>query len=97
MKKQRSPFATFLSGPEGLPWNTHGSTIFLTLPIRSAGVDDPFLRLDLGILAVIKTEPAAQLLSWQRYDGCHYVSFVMYIAGAKFEEHCFNIARVIFD
>ena len=26
---------------------------------------------------------------------CHLVSFVMYISGAKFEEHCFNISRDI--
>ena len=61
------------------------------------GVDDPCLRSNLGILAVIKTESAAFLLSWQQHDGCHFVSLVMYIAGAKFEEHCFNISRVIFD
>ena len=40
---------------------------------------------------------ALVLLSWQWHDGCHYVSFVMYISGAKFEEHCFNISRVILD
>ena len=28
---------------------------------------------------------------------CHSASFVMYIAGAKFEEHCLNISRVILD
>ena len=27
----------------------------------------------------------------------HSVSFVLYIAGAKFEEHCLNISRVILD
>ena len=52
---------------------------------------------DLGILVVIKTEPAAKLLPWQKLDGCHYVSIVIYITGAKFEEHCFNISRVILD
>ena len=26
---------------------------------------------------------------------CHFVSFVMYIRGAKFQEHCFNIPRDI--
>ena len=36
----RSPFVTFYkSGPEGLPWNTLGSHIVLTLPIRLEGVD----------------------------------------------------------
>ena len=28
--------------------------------------------------------------------GCHFVSCVMQIPGAKFEEHCFNISRGIF-
>ena len=34
-------------------------------------------------------------LQWQRHDWCHFVPFVMYISGAKFKEHCFNISRVI--
>ena len=34
---------------------------------------------------------------WQRHDGYHYVSLVMYITGAKFEEHYFNISGVILD
>ena len=37
----------------------------------------------------------ALLLSWQRHDGCYFLSFVMYISGAEFEEHCFNIALEI--
>jgi len=36
-------------------------------------------------------------LSWRRHNGCHFVSFVMYISGAKFNEHCFNISRDILD
>ena len=35
------------------------------------------------------------MLPWQHHSRCHSVSFVMYIAGAKFEEHCLNISRVI--
>ena len=31
VKKQTSPFPIFLSGTEGLAWNTHGSHIVLTL------------------------------------------------------------------
>ena len=31
------------------------------------------------------------MLPWQQHSKCHYVSFVMYISGAKFEEHCSNI------
>ena len=44
VKKQISPFATFLSGTGGLPLNRHGSHIFLTLPIRLLRVDDPCVR-----------------------------------------------------
>ena len=33
---------------------------------------------------------------WQR-NRCHYVSFVLYISGAKFEEHCSNISGDILD
>ena len=36
-------------------------------------------------------------MSWWRHDGCHFVSFVIYISGAKFKEHCFNISRDILD
>jgi len=34
-----------------------------------------------------------RVLPWQQHSRCHSVSFVMYIAGAKFEEHCLNISR----
>ena len=37
------------------------------------------------------------MLPWQHHGRCHSVSFVMHIAGAKFEEHCLNISRVILD
>ena len=32
------------------------------------------------------------MLPWQHYSRCHFVSFVMYITGAKFEDHCSNIS-----
>ena len=44
VKKQKSPFATFLSGTGGLPLIRHGSHIVLTLPIRLLEVDDPCVR-----------------------------------------------------
>jgi len=28
------------------------------------------------------------VLPWQQHRKCHSVSFVMFISGAKFEEHC---------
>jgi len=34
-------------------------------------------------------------LLWQHHRGCHFVSFVMHIYGAKFKEHCFNYSRDI--
>ena len=37
------------------------------------------------------------MLPWQQHRRCHFVSFVMYISGAKFEEHCSNISRDILD
>ena len=46
---------------------------------------------------LIKTGPAAQLLSWQQHDKCHFASFVMYSPDAKFEEHRLNISRDILD
>ena len=33
-----------------------------------------------------------RVLPWQQYSKCHFVSFVMYITGAKFEDHCSNIS-----
>jgi len=49
------------------------------------------------MFVLIETGPAAELLSWRWHDGCHFVSFVMYISDAKFQEHCFNISRDILD
>ena len=97
VKNQISPFATFLSGTAGLLRNKHGAHIIWTLPIRLLGVDDPCVRWNLGILVVIKTGSATCLLPWERHDSCHFVSFVMYISGAKFEDHCFNISWDILD
>ena len=37
------------------------------------------------------------MLPWQQHRRCHSVSFVMYISGAKCEEHCSNISRDILD
>ena len=37
------------------------------------------------------------MLLWQQHGRYHSVSSVMYIAGAKFEEHCLNISRGILD
>ena len=37
------------------------------------------------------------MLLWQQHSRCHFVSFVMYGSGTKFEEHCSNICGDIFD
>ena len=39
------------------------------------------------------------MLPWQQHSRCNSrsVPFVMYISGAKFEEHCFNISGDILD
>ena len=37
-----------------------------------------------------------RLLPWQHHR-YHPVSYVMYISGAKFKEHCFNISGYILD
>ena len=37
------------------------------------------------------------MLSWKQYSRCHFVSFVMYITGAKFEDRCSNISRDILN
>ena len=37
-----------------------------------------------------------RVLPWQ-HCRCHSISLVIYISGAKFEQHCFNIAGDILD
>ena len=69
------------------------TNMVLTLPllIRSLGVDDTWLRQKLRDSILIKTGPAAKLLSWQHHHKCHFFFFFgMYISGAKFQEHYCN-------
>ena len=37
------------------------------------------------------------MLPWQQYSRCYFVSFVMYMTGAKFEDHCSNISGDILN
>ena len=37
------------------------------------------------------------MLPWQQYGRCHFVFFVMYITGAKFEDPCSNISGDILN
>jgi len=50
-----------------------------------------------GYLVFQRKRLEPRVFPWQQHSRFHSVSFVMYIAGAKFEEHCFNISGVILD
>ena len=47
------------------------------------------------VFHIKRLEP--RVLLWQQHSKCHSVSFVMYISGARFEEHCYNISGDILD
>ena len=38
----------------------------------------------------------AKVLLWQQHNKGHFVSFVTYIFGAKFEEQCFSIIDILY-
>ena len=50
-----------------------------------------------GYLVFHRKRLESRVLPWQQHSKCHSVLFMMYIASAKFEEHCFDISRVILD
>ena len=50
-----------------------------------------------GYLVFHRNRLEPRVLPWQQHSRYHSVSLVMYITGAKFEEHCLNISRVILD
>ena len=50
-----------------------------------------------GYLVLHGKRLEAMVLPWQQNSWCHFVSFVMYISGAKFEDHCSNISGDILD
>ena len=50
-----------------------------------------------GYLVFHRKRLEPRVLPWQQHGRSHSVSFMMYVAGAKFEEHCFNISRVILN
>ena len=51
-----------------------------------------FKRLQMGIFGFSQKETGAKSVAMAMCP-----CFVMYITGAKFEEHCFNISRVTLD
>ena len=50
-----------------------------------------------GYLVFHRKRLEPRVLPWQQYSRCHFVSFVMYISGAKFEDHCSNISGGILN
>ena len=48
-------------------------------------------------VANAQKETGNKVLPWQQYSRCHFVSFVMYSSGAKFEDHCSNISGDILN
>ena len=51
----------------------------------------------LGYLVLHRKRLEPRVLPWQQYSRCHFVSFVMYISGVKFEDHCSNISGDILN
>ena len=56
-----------------------------------------FKRLQVGIFGFDRKRLEPRVLPWQQHSRCHFVSFVMYITGAKFEDHYSNISGDIVD
>ena len=50
-----------------------------------------------GYLVFHRKRLEPRVLPWQQHSRCQSVCFVMNVTDAKFEEHCFNTSRVIFD
>ena len=50
-----------------------------------------------GYLVFQRKRLEPRVLPWQQYSRCHFVSFVMYISGARFEDHCSNISGDILN
>ena len=51
----------------------------------------PFMKVVYLDFHRKRLEP--RVLPWQQYSRCHFVSFVMYISGVKFEYHYSRNAR----
>ena len=50
-----------------------------------------------GYLFFYRKRLGLRVLPWQQQSRCHSVSLVMYVSGAKFEEHCFCTSGDILD
>ena len=54
-------------------------------------------RLQTGIFGFSQKETGAKGVAMATIYRCHFVPFVMYISGAKFEDHCSNISGDILN
>ena len=68
-----------------------------TMYVPRRTVCPTFKSCKWGYLVFDRKRLEPRVLSWQQHDKSHFVSFVMYISGAKFEEHRCNISRDILD
>ena len=50
-----------------------------------------------GYLVFHRKRLEPRVLPWQQYSRCHFVSYVLYISGAKFEDYCSNISGDILN
>ena len=50
-----------------------------------------------GYLIFHKKSLEPRVLPWEQYSRCHFVSFVVYITGAKFDDQCSNISGDILN
>ena len=57
----------------------------------------PLKKVANGDLVFHRKRLEPRVLPWQQHSRCQFVSFVMYISGARFEEHCSNICGDILN
>ena len=65
--------------------------------IQSKTLSVAFRGCKWGYLVFQRKRLKPRVLPWQQNNRSRSVSFVTYITGAKFEDHCFNILEDIFD
>ena len=57
----------------------------------------PLKKIASGDIFFYRKRLEPTVLPWKQHSRCHFVSFVMYVSGVKFEEHCSNISGDILD
>ena len=57
----------------------------------------PLANVAIGDFTFSQKELEPRVLPWKQHIRYHLLSFVMYISGAKFEEHCSDISGDILD